>query len=66
MDINERKYSNDILELIEKKGSLHRDDLYKSLIIKYNIAKKNQKKFKNNVYSNYLSKLISNKLIAKT
>jgi hypothetical protein len=56
----------DILELIEKKESLHKDDIYKLLIKKHDIAKKNQKSFKKNLYINYLSKLVREKLISKT
>lgn len=58
-------YKNEILELLEK-GSMHRDDIYHSLIKKHNIAKKEQKKFKTNLYVNYITKLIKERLVVKS
>ena len=65
-DMGIKDLDKDILVLIEKKGSLHRDDIFHSLIRKHDIAKKNQKSFKSNLYANYLSKLAREKLITKT
>ena len=61
-----KKWDKDILESLEKKGNLHRDDIYAILIKKHNIAKKKQKDFKQNIYINYLSKLVRDKLVVRT
>lgn len=58
-------YSKDILERLKRKGTLHIDDIYAYLIKKYRIAKKRQKKFKTNIKTNYLYKLIEDNKIAK-
>lgn len=61
-----KKYESDIVEMIRRKGSLHVEDIYKALIKKNKIAKKNQKREKTNIYVNNLQKLVKKKLISKT
>ena len=54
-----------VLEFIEKKKSFTKDEISNFLISKYKIGKKNQRKFKTQLYINYLSKLTRDKIISR-